>query len=446
MLRLLSISGLLLFAFQSDAQLTYQLGGTTLLIDEVVDSSRVDMPWEIIWGPDERLWMTDGPRIIRWDPLTDVIDTLLDRGHGNGLGMALHPDFPDTPIVMAVFDTSGYYGGGVLCEVSRFTYDAMDDAIVDEQLLFTYRHAGEHAGGRLLFDTTGHVLLTTADYNLLNPDTLFSPIGKTLRFATDGSVPPDNPRADRTWTWGHRNPQGLAMLPNGAIVNSEHGQMFEGNEINLLQRDEDHGYPYYDGTACFFVPDTCTSPTYSYTHPLWTFSHPPAGCEFYTSDLIPELQGKLITCILWHRGLMLFEFSPALDSVVGEEYLFGGPFDAMWRNRDIAIRPDGSFYLITNDRGDARIRWVHTDPGTTVGQVSIGTGVIRAWPNPAAEKLILEVPGGAKTIDVLDASGRSFPIEPVRVGDRYVLDARMLPAGAYIARTSDGRATRFVKL
>ncbi len=329
MLRVLSISGLLLFAVQSEAQLTYQLGGTTLLIDEVVDSSRVDMPWEIIWGPDERLWMTDGPRIIRWDPLTDAIDTLLDRGHGNGLGMALHPDFPATPIVMAVFDTSQYYAGSTWCEVSRFTYAVDDDSIGEEEVLFGYYHAGEHAGGRLLFDTTGHVLLTTADYQLNGPDTLFSPVGKTLRFATDGSVPPDNPRPDRTWTWGHRNPQGLAMLPNGAIVNSEHGQMFEGNEINLLQRNQDHGYPYYDGEACFLFPDTCASPTYAFTHPLWTFSHPPAGCEFYGSDAIPELHDKLITCVLWHRGLMAFGFNAALDSVVSEQYIDGGAFDAL---------------------------------------------------------------------------------------------------------------------
>ena len=78
----------LLTGTSSSAQLTYQLGNTTLLIDEVVDSSRVNIPWEILWGPDDRLWMTDGPLITRWDPVTDVLDTLHDRGYGNGLGMA----------------------------------------------------------------------------------------------------------------------------------------------------------------------------------------------------------------------------------------------------------------------------------------------------------------------------------------------------------------------
>ncbi|MBK8499130.1 MAG: PQQ-dependent sugar dehydrogenase [Flavobacteriales bacterium] len=443
--RYVSIALVLAFSLAANAQLTYQLGNTTLLIDEVVDSSRVNIPWEILWGPDDRLWMTDGPLITRWDPVTDVIDTLIDRGYGNGLGMALHPDFPNTPIIMAVFDTADYYGGNLQCEVSRFTYDTVNDTIVDEEVLFTYYHAGEHAGGRVLFDTTGHVLVTTADYYLNGPDTLFSPVGKTLRFATDGSVPPDNPRPDRTWTWGHRNPQGLAMLPNGAVVNTEHGQMFEGNEINLLQSNEDHGYPYYDGTACMLFPDTCNSLTYTYTRPISTFTHPPSGCEFYTSDAIPEMQDKLIVGILWHKGLMLFGFNDELDTVLTEEYLQGGAFDVMWRNRDIAIRPDGSFYLITNDRMDPRIRWVHPDLGTSVNAVPFDANASRAWPNPASDKLFIDVPGGSTSVQLFDTQGRGVPCPIVRMGDRFVLDVEALPAGAYTARTSDARAVRFMK-
>ncbi len=437
----------LLTGTSSSAQLTYQLGNTTLLIDEVVDSSRVNIPWEILWGPDDRLWMTDGPLITRWDPVTDVLDTLHDRGYGNGLGMALHPDFPNTPIIMAVFDTAQYYGGNLQCEVSRFTYDAFNDTIVEEEVLFTYYHAGEHAGGRVLFDTTGNVLVTTADYWLNGPDTLFSPVGKTLRFATDGSVPPDNPRADHTWTWGHRNPQGLAMLPNGAVVNTEHGQMFQSNEINLLQANEDHGYPYYDGLSCFLIPDTCASATYSYTRPIATYTHPPSGCEFYTSDAIPEMQDKLITCILWHRGLMLFGFNPELDTVLTQEYLQGGAFDALWRIRDIAIRPDGGFYLITNDRQDARIRWVRPDDATIAAEAAPGNDGLRAWPNPMADRLTVSVLDAAPDaqVELLDALGRHAGPVPSRMGDRFVFDVGALSSGAYAIRLGDGRCERVIK-
>ena len=438
-----TVAALALLPLAGNAQLTYALDSTTLLIDVVVDSDRVDAPWEILWGPDDRLWMTDGPRITRWDPLTDAIDTVYDRGRGNGLGMALHPDFPGTPVVMAVFDTGAYYASNTWCDVVRLDYDAVNDTIASETVLFGYYHAGEHAGGRVLFDTSGHVLVTTADYWLNGPDTLFSPVGKTLRFAIDGSVPADNPRADRTWTWGHRNPQGLAMLPNGAVVNTEHGQMYQSNEINLIQRNEDHGYPSYDGTSCFLFPDTCASGTYTFVPPLRTFNHPPSGAEFYGHTAIPEFTGRLICTILWHRGLMTFGFNADLDSITSETYLEGGAFDDMVRNRDIAIRPDGSFYLITNDRQDARIRWVHPDLSTSVGTPLASSSTLLAWPVPARDHLIV-AGAGQDPLALFDALGRPCPVSVQRMGERCLLDVQVLPPGTYSVRAGT-RSTRFIK-
>ena len=426
------------------AQLTYPLDSTVLAIDVVLDSSRVDIPWEILWGPDDRLWMTDGPLITRWDPVSDVIDTLLDRGYGNGLGMVLHPDFPATPDVIAVFDTSTYYASGQLCEVSRFTYDALTDVLTNEQVLFTYPHNGEHAGGRLLFDTTGSVLLTTADY-WAPDDTLFYPCGKVLRFAIDGSVPADNPRADHTWTWGHRNPQGLALLPNGNVVVSEHGQAT--NEINLIQRDQNYGWFAFDAASCTNVwPDSCTSPTFENTLPIAAhFFQAPSGTEYYTSPAIPELKDKLISCILWAKGLKTFTFNAAHDSAVTQGYLDGGAFDEMWRNRDIAIRPDGSFYLITNDRMDARIRWVHPDLSTPFPEISSMDHAVRIWPNPTSDRLTVVAEGDA-TIALFDLQGRSVPVPMHRMGDRFLLDLGTVPVGLYMIRVREDGTSRTARV
>lgn len=433
--RSLLLAAFPLVAAQAGAQLTYALENTTLLIDEVVDSNRVDKPWEIIWGPDERLWMTDGPRIVRWDPITDVIDTLVDRGYGNGLGMVLHPDFPANPTVIAVFDTAEYYAWGNLCEVSRFTYDEQADALVDEQVLFTYPHSGEHAAGRLLFDTTGHVLLTTADY-WAPDDTLGYPRGKVLRFTTDGAVPADNPRADHTWTWGHRNPQGLAMLPNGNVVVVEHGQ--GTNEVNLIERDHNYGWFAFDAAMCTNVwPDSCTSPTFQNTLPIAEgFLQAPSGTEHYTSPAIPELTDKLISCILWARGLKTFTFNAAYDTVTTQGYLNGGAFDSLWRIRDIAIRPDGGFYLITNDRMDARIRYVHPDLGTAA-LASGHADEAAPWPNPVHDQLSVQLPNGA-TWALRNAQGRAVAAPGYRVGDRLVLRLGELPAAIYLFSASHG--------
>jgi glucose/arabinose dehydrogenase len=423
------LSGWLLSPVMSFGQLTYALENTVLSIDEVLDSSRVDIPWEIVWGPDERLWMTDGPRIVRWDPVSDVIDTLLDRGYGNGLGMALHPDFPATPIVIAVFDTSDYYAGGNFCEVSRFTYDAVNDALGDEDVLLTYPHSGEHAGGRVMFDATGHVLLTTADYWAPH-DSLFYNRGKVLRFGTDGSVPTDNPRADFTWTWGHRNPQGLAMLPNGHVVVSEHGQAT--NEINLIEPGHDYGWFAFDGPNCTNVlPDSCTSPTFQNTLPIAAhFFQAPSGTEHYTSEAIPELTDKLISCILWAKGLKTFTFNAAYDSAVAQGYLEGGAFNDLRRIRDIAIRPDGSFYLITNDRSHARIRWVYPDLGTGVGVSAAPDPDMMLWPNPTHDRATLIVANEAE-VTLRDPQGRLLNVPQQRLDGQRRLDLSALAPGTY---------------
>ncbi len=442
---LFTFSSLYLLTLGSNAQLTYQLSSTLLNIDVVVDSDRVDIPWEILWGPDDRLWMTDGPLITRWDPLTDVIDTLLQRSYGNGLGMALHPDFPFTPIVMAVFDTSSYYAGGDLCEVSRFTYDPVNDRLIDEEVLFTYPHSGEHGGGRLLFDTAGYVLLTTADY--WHPDdSLFYNRGKTLRFGTDGTVPSDNPRADYTWSWGHRNPQGLAMLPNGGIVNTEHGQAT--NEINLILPNRDHGWFAYDGAQCTNIfPDSCTSATFVNTLPLAEFIEPPAGAEFYSSPAIPELQNKLLAGILWFTGIKLFTFNESFDSITEQDYLNGGAFTDMVRLRDIAIRPDGAFYLITNDRQNARIRLVHNPLATLVAPINPIENTLVAWPNPTVDDLNV-ITGASGSLEVFDMRGSRLSIPSQRMGDRIILDLSGCANGLYIRRsTGPGpvRSTRIIK-
>lgn len=426
---LVFVSASILFG-QGRAQLTYPLGNTQLLIDEVVDSSRVDIPWEIIWGPDDRLWMTDGPRIVRWDPTTDMLDTLLDRGHGNGMGLALHPDFPNTPQVFAVFDSATYYGGGQFCEVFRYTYDPQGDTLIDEALLDSFHHQGEHSGGRILFDTTGALLINTPEwYNGIEVEA-----GCTFRIMPDGSIPPDNPWGDHRWTRGHRNAQGLAILPNGSIVNTE--LCDNGSEIDLLTAGRNYGWNEYDGLVCY-NQDSCGSPQYTHEAPMTWFGQPVSGCEFYTSNAIPEFTNKLITCGLMSGGFMVVPFSSGLDSAFEATYITGGPLDmpmitpTCGRIRDIAIKPDGSFYLITNDRMDARIRWVHPELSTSVSENS--TNGPQVWPNPTNGLVNLAVSKQASIL-VMDGLGRPVDVPAQRMGDRYLLDLSDQASGMYSIR------------
>ncbi len=438
------LTALLFVPISASAQLTYQLGNTLLAIDVVLDSSRANAPWEIVWGPDDRLWMTDGPLITRWDPMTDVVDTLMDRGHGNGMGLALHPDFPNTPQVFAVFDSAYYYGGGQFSEVFRFTYDPQGDTLLGEMQLTSFRHQGEHSGGRILFDASGALLINTAEW--YNGADLVD--GSTLRIWPDGSLPSDNPWGDDRWTRGHRNAQGLAMLPNGSIVNTE--LCNGGSEVDLLIAGKNYGWNEYDGLVCY-NPDSCDSPLYEHELPFVWFWQPVSGCELYTSNAIPEFTNKLIACALMSGGLVSVPFSAQWDSAFAPIHYtndaFGQPMpgDNCGRIRDIAIKPDGSFYLITNDRQNARIRWVH--PAISTSVLDPVDQSIRMWPNPTSGLITVALPHGG-TLNVVDALGRRIETSAQRSGEQFTLDLSGQPAGIYtVLLFHDGktRAQRVVK-
>ncbi len=380
---------LILYLFSDvHAQLFYTLDSTILQIDIVIDQHRIHAPWDIVWGPDDKLWMTDGPRVTRWDPETDLIDTLLERPYGNGLGMSLHPEFPQVPFLFVVFDTGHYYSHSAKCEVMRFEYDSESERFMNDTILLSYFHAGEHSGGRILFDTTNHLLLTTADYWPAN-DTFGYLQGKVLRMTIDGSPPTDHLPGDYTFTKGHRNPQGMCTLSNGSVVISEHGQA-GNNEINLLSAHQNYGWPVWDGNDCtLLLPDSCTSQTYQNYEALAIFDEPPAGIELYTHSRIPEFSNTLLTCILWYTGMNVFKLNSNLDAITDQSYLTGDVWNYLGRIRDIAIRPDGSFYLITNDRQEARIRLVQ--PKITTATKETKETPFLVWPNPTRNELFISL-------------------------------------------------------
>jgi|GEM_PF-1193690 glucose/arabinose dehydrogenase len=410
----------------TNAQMTHQLDSTTLLIDVVLDSNRVNIPWDIVWGPDERLWMTDGRLITRWDPATDVLDTLLERPYGNGMGLALHPDFPNTPQVFAVFDTSEYYGwGGWYSEVLRFSYDDLLGQLTDETLLRAFLHNGEHSGGRLLFDTTGMLLITTSEYG----DDIGLHGGPTLRIGPNGEIPSDNPWGDDRWTTGHRNAQGLALLPNGQPVSTE--LCMNGSEIDILHPGTDHGWPWWDGNDCWY-PEVCD--TLNAVAPAGWYPQSVSGCAFYTSAAIPEFTNRLLACGLGSNGLVATRFDPTYAAVDTSVHFAGGAFNDLDRIRDIALKPDGSFFLITNDRFDARIRWVRPETSTSISENH--DHLLKLWPNPTDGPVHVPAARSA-TVEVVDALGRTIQLRAEHLGEQVRVDLSGEAPGLYTVRIAN---------
>lgn len=364
------------------AQDVWMLDSTEVHVDVVVDSSVVEGAWDLNWGPDNKLWFTNLEYIKRYDPATSLVDTVLFRPHDNALGIAIHPDLLNgTPYVFIAFDTATYYAYNDWVDVYR--YELTGGQLTNPLLIFSYPHVGEHAGGRMLITADNKLLLTTADY-WFGGDPLK---GRTLRLNLDGSIPSDNPSpASYEYSSGHRNPQGLVQAPNGKIYNSEHGQ-FGIDEINLIEAGKHYGWPAYDGDLCSnFVPDSCSSATYTYEAPMHQLSQsPPSGLDYYNHTAIPEFSNSLLVGTLGSRAIDVHTLNVAGDAVVNSSRVLPQEYG---RIRDVVAAPDGSVYFIGFDRDseskNAIYRMVNS---ATVGLSALESGWVgnALFPNPAQD-------------------------------------------------------------
>ncbi|MEN9948763.1 MAG: hypothetical protein RL106_1586, partial [Bacteroidota bacterium] len=219
---------------------THQVGNTTLTESNLVTG--VNVPWEILWGPDDYIWCTlRSGKVIHIDPTTGNYTELLSKSvpYNGGsepgmLGMVLHPDFLNTPKVYVVYNYN--QGNAVKERLSVFDYDGT--ALINESILIDAIGGNAiHNGSRLLITQDQKIMMTTGDTGDggVSSQDLTSLNGKILRVNLDGSIPSDNPNpTSYVYSYGHRNGQGLCLGPNGLIYESEHGQN-NSDELNLVE-------------------------------------------------------------------------------------------------------------------------------------------------------------------------------------------------------------------
>ena len=223
------------------------------------------------------------------------------------------------------------------------------------------------AAGRIAFDDTGHVYLSVGLKSLVpngGVQDLDQPYGKIHRVRDDGAIPPDNPFLDTpdalptTWTYGHRSPQGLEFDPvTGTLWGTEMGPR-GGDEINVLQRGDNYGWPLvsrgleYDGKeidygpmfGIEFDPDDLEPP-------LVDLTPAPAVSSFvvYDGEAFPAWQGDLIVGSLRARALYRFVFDGR--RLVHRELLLRG----LARIRDIEVEQQGTILLLLESRAGSQI-------------------------------------------------------------------------------------------
>jgi glucose/arabinose dehydrogenase len=236
------------------------------------------------------------------------------------------------------------------------------DRIVDLQDLFVANNGSSdhaHWGSRIVIDRDRYLYFSVGERHVPdNAQNLASHSGKILRLTEQGGVPSDNPFAGREeaapeiWSYGHRNPQGLAIQPeSGRLFEQEHGPT-GGDEINVIEKGKNYGWPVVTyGTDIWGGQQATGTASPGMEQPVKYFdpSIAPSGMTFYYGDRFAAWQGNLFSSTLrGHLNRLVLDG----QVVVSEERLLN---DWTERVRDVVEGPDGSLYLATESGRIARI-------------------------------------------------------------------------------------------
>jgi len=321
----------------------------SLQIDVETVAENLEIPWEIAFAPDGRIFFTErvgNLRVIENGQLNPEPVTSIDVGSGEGglLGLALDPGFEQNHFLYLYYTYSEF----------PFTYNKVvrytekDNVLADETILVDkIPGAAWHDGGRLKFGPDEKLYITTGEAgNADSAQDLNSLGGKILRINPDGTIPSDNPFADSIiFSYGHRNPQGIDWDPvTGKLVSSEHGPSgergFAHDEINVIESGKNYGWPKVIGGE--HNPDF-VDPILHTGDDTWA----PSGATFYDSDNIPEWENKYFVATLRGSHLRMLDLNIEENQVISNEALFSNTFG---RLRDASMGPDGNLYLLTSNR------------------------------------------------------------------------------------------------
>jgi aldose sugar dehydrogenase len=276
-------------------------------------------------------------------------------GEGGLLDVALHPQYAKGKnwIYLSYGDKSPDGLGMTAVIRGRLR----EGAFVDQQQIFKadvaqYRSGGQRFGSRLLFDGQGHLFFSVGDRaHPGDEQDLSHPNGKVHRVNDDGSIPPDNPFVHRPgalpsiWSYGHRNPQGLAFSPiTGELWETEHGPR-GGDELNIIHKGHNYGWPVityginYDGTP---ITDHTTQEGMEPPITYWVPSIAASPIAFYTGERFPRWKNNLLLGSLAGQDLRRLVIEG--HAVTHQEILFQG----IGRVRDVVNGPDSYLYIVLN--------------------------------------------------------------------------------------------------
>jgi glucose/arabinose dehydrogenase len=337
-----------------------------------VVASGLEHPWGLALLPDGRWLVTEKPGRLRiitaegavGEPITGL-PAVAARGQGGLLDVAVGPTFGQDRLIY--WSYSEPREGGNATAVARGRLSDDGTRVEGVQVIFhampTY-DGGAHFGSSLAFDDAGRLFITLGDRSdrPMRPQAqdLGSHMGKIIRINADGTAPADNPFAGREgarpeiWSLGHRNVQGVAIAPDGAVWTIEHGTR-GGDELNRPEAGQNYGWPIiaygieYAGGPInegITAREGLEQPVY-----YWDPVIAPGGMTFYEGAMFPGWRGNLLIAGLKEKHIARLVLEG--NRVVGEERLLT---DLGERVRDVAVGPDGAVWAITDEQNGKLVR------------------------------------------------------------------------------------------
>ena len=338
---------------------------TTTQYESRIITSSLAAPWGITSLPDGRLLITEkggSMRIVTTTgtvsrPITGV-PTVNSGGQGGLLGLCIDPQFSSNRMVYWVFSEN--VTGGTVTAVAKGRLADNEGSLENVSVIYRANPAANstaHYGGRILFDQTGNLLISTGERSGLATrplsQSVMAALGKIVRITTTGAAPTGNPNMGQSgarpelYSIGHRNPQGLAIHPVTAeLWQSEHGPR-GGDELNRISAGSNYGWPIitygieYGGQAIgsgIQQQNGMQQPVY-----YWDPVISPSGLTFYKGNRIPEWQNNLFIGAL--SGAHIARLIIEDNRVVGEERLLTSENQ---RFRDVTQGTDGALYAVTD--------------------------------------------------------------------------------------------------
>ncbi len=317
-------------------------------------------PWAMTFLPDGRLLVTQKTGELKlFDPASKATGDIsgvpeVDHGGQGGFGdVVLHPQFSSNGLVYLSYAEAGNGDtrGGVVAR-GKLALDASGGGTLsDVQVIWRQVPKVDgrgHYSHRIAFGPDGKLFISSGERQKFDPaQDMKANLGKIVRLNDDGSVPADNPFANKrgvtaqVWSLGHRNVLGLAFDAQGRLWDHEMGPS-GGDELNLVVKGDNYGYPivsngdHYDGRE---IPDHRTRPEFHAPAVTWNPVISPAGLVIYSGDLFPDWKGDFFIGGLSSQALVRVE-------VDGGSAREAARYDMGNRIREVEQGPDGAIWLL----------------------------------------------------------------------------------------------------